>query len=206
MAAVTQLRLATDKEVVEHQLTNPRELPWTIIDGKQKLLPGQYEDIRAETPEDEDFESAARDVTGEYDERDPPQRARSRSPRRAPAGTGEAASSSSGPRLDPAPLEPEALPKRRRTKKAPPETCTGAVFWAQEDAAVEVELDLPLPGKKRGRAIRNFEAYVTSVARKKRLEVNERRLTPEDRARFKVAKAKELKSYIKHSIIEALPK
>ena len=71
---------------------------------------------------------------------------------------------------------------------------------------MEVELDLPLPGKKRGRAIRNFEAYVTSMARKKRLEVNERRVTPEERARVKVAKDKELKSYIKHSIIEALPK
>ena len=44
------------------------------------------------------------------------------------------------------------------------------------------------------------------MARKKRLEVNERRLTPEERARFKVAKANELKSYIKHSIVEALPK
>ena len=33
VAAVSQLRLASDKEVVEHQLTNPRELPWTIIDG-----------------------------------------------------------------------------------------------------------------------------------------------------------------------------
>ena len=67
-------------------------------------------------------------------------------------------------------------------------------------------MDLPLPGKKRGRAIRDFEAYVTSMARKKRLEVNERRLTPEERARFKEAKAKELKSYIKHSIVEAFPK
>ena len=44
------------------------------------------------------------------------------------------------------------------------------------------------------------------MARKKRLDVNERRLTPEERARFKVAKIKELKSYIKHSIIEARPK
>ena len=70
---------------------------------------------------------------------------------------------------------------------------------------MEVELDLPMPGKKRQRAIRNFETYVTSMARKKRLEVNERRLTPEERARFKVAKEKELKSYIKHNIIEALP-
>ena len=157
-------------------------------------------------PDGEDFEMAARDVAGEYDERESPPRERSRSLRGAPAGTGEA-SSSSMPRPCPTPQEPDALPKRRRTKKKiSPETYTGAVFWAQEDAAVEIELDLPLPGKRRGRAIRNFEAYVTSMARKKRLEVNERRLTPEERARFKVAKAKELKSYVKHSIIEALPK
>ena len=209
VAAVTQLRLATDKEVVEHQLTNPRELPWTIVDGKQKLLPGQYEDIRAEMPDDEDFEMAARNVPGEYDERTPPPRERSRSPRGATAETGEASSSTeSRPRPAPRVLEPkpEALPKRRRTKKsAPEETYEGQVFWAQQDAAVEVELDLPMPGKKRQRAIRNFETYVTSMARKKRLEVNERRLTPEERARFKVAKEKELKSYIKHNIIEALP-
>ena len=108
-------------------------------------------------PDGEDFEMAARDVAGEYDERTPPQQDRSRSPREAQAsaqgalaGTGEA--SSSVPRPHPAPraLEPrpEALPKRRRTKKSAPETYAGAVFWAQEDAAVEVELDLPLPGKK----------------------------------------------------------
>merc|ERR1712020_839389 len=106
---------------------------------------------------------AARDVAGEYDERKPPRQERPKSPR------------------------------RRHTGKQSPDTYAGAVFWAQEDAAVEVELDLPLPGRKRGRAIRNFEAYVTSMARKKRLEVNERRLTPEERARFKVAEAKVLK-------------
>ena len=71
---------------------------------------------------------------------------------------------------------------------------------------MEIELTLPLSEKKRRRAIHNFDVYVTSLARKNRLKVNGRRLTPEERARFKEAKAKELKSYIKHSIIEALPK
>ena len=170
MAAVSQLRSATDKESAEHQVMNPRELPWTIIDGRQKLLPGQYEDIRADMPEDEEFETAARDVAGEYDERTPPQRDRSRSPRGSPTEAGEASSSSARrPCHPPRSLEPkpEAVPKRRRTKKGLPETYAGAVFWAQEDAAVEVELDLPLPGKRQRRAIRNFEAYVTSMARKK---------------------------------------
>ena len=89
VAAVPQLRLATRKEVLEHQLMNPRELPWTTIDGKQTFLPGQCEDIRADMPEDEDFEMAARDVAGEYGEREPPRRERSRSPRGAQARAGE---------------------------------------------------------------------------------------------------------------------
>ena len=117
VAAVTQLRLATDREVMEHLSTDPRELPWTINDGKQKLLPGQYEDIRTEIPEDEDFEMAAREVAGEYDERTPPQRDRSRSPRRAPIRTDEA-SASLVPRSCPVPRAWEPEPEARLAQVA----------------------------------------------------------------------------------------
>ena len=60
--------------------------------------------------------------------------------------------------------------------------------------------------RKRRRAIRNFKAYVILMARKKRLKVSRRRLTPEARAWFEKAKAKAMRSYIKHGSVETLTK
>ena len=96
VASVTQPRLATRKEVMEHHLY-PRELPWTIVDGESKLLHGK----------DEDLEITTHDVDDEYNERTPPQ---------------------------------QEWPSSRETPE-------GSAFWAQEDAAVEVELDLPCRGR-----------------------------------------------------------
>ena len=45
-----------------------------------------------------------------------------------------------------------------------------------------MEIDIPLPTEQKilGRAINNLKAYVTSLARKRKLEVSERSLTPEE--------------------------
>ena len=116
------------------------------------------------------------------------------------------------PRAEKRPERPAARqqvpeePKRRRQRKGPAESYEDAVFWAQQDAAVEIELELPTPPRKKKRAMRDLQVYLTSQARKKRLEVSERRLSPEERAEFKTAKLKELKQYLKHEIVEALPK
>ena len=93
-----------------------------------------------------------------------------------------------------------------RTKTRPEPREAAVAFWAKEDAAVEINIPLPAEERKLGRAINNLKAYVTSLARKRKLEVSERSLTHEERERFKPAKAKEVKSYIQHEIVEALPK
>ena len=128
VAAHTQLRLASDAEVVEYQILHPREMPWTIIDGKEKLMPGQYEDIRAEFPEDEDFEMSARDVAGHYDEREAApesRRVRSRSPRGRPQAESEArgslqADSEMGRRPQAESTVSETVPPRARQPERTP--------------------------------------------------------------------------------------
>ena len=173
MAAQTQLRLATDAEVVEYQIINPREMPWTIMDGKQKLMPGQYEDIRAEYPEEEEFEASARDVAGHYDERED----------------------------QPVPGDHQ-VPER--------ESYEGAVFWAQQDAAVEMELELPTPPRKKKRAMRDLQVYLTSQARKMRWLLTWNHPSADADSSFddgtKGQEKAKLKQHLKHEIVEALPK
>ena len=87
-----------------------------------------------------------------------------------------------------------------------PEPSQAAIaFWAKEDAAVEINIPLPNAESKLGRAINNLRAYVTSLARKRKLEVSECSLTREEREKLGPAKALEVKSYLQHEIVEALP-
>ena len=58
------------------------------------------------------------------------------------------------------------------------------MFWARADVAVDIEIELHDAPRQGKRTMRNMQVLLTAAARKNRLEVSERRLTPEERDEF----------------------
>ncbi len=85
---------------------------------------------------------------------------------------------------------------------------TGFFAEASEfpDKILEVafpEIDTP---KKLRRYLKNPECYVIGNLRKKRVEVNERRLSAEEKISMNEAKGKEIKEFIKEHVVERITK
>ena len=216
-----QLRLASDRERAFAELNDPTEMPWTFAKEANKLLPGQFVDLTGQEPP-EDWSEARWEGTSTTRRRLTGKQARpgARSRSRTPQGSREEAS---------APSSSSQAPWDRNTKRpAPPLTQSGgeratkprreveddtteageamsAAFWAVRESAVEVEVALPAERRKLKRASRNLEAYVCSQIRKEKREVHERRLTPEEQAKFRPAKEKEVKNYVVNAVLETLP-
>jgi hypothetical protein len=70
-----------------------------------------------------------------------------------------------------------------------------------------VEVAIELPDTRRGRiqAADNFESFLVSTLRRRAVEVSEKRLSPEDKQKFREAKAVEVKNFIAAQAFEALP-
>ena len=62
--------------------------------------------------------------------------------------------------------------------------------------ACEIEVDLPTSRRGINKFMANPEAYVCSQLRRRQVEVNERRLTPEEAMRFNKAKDTEVRNFI----------
>ena len=78
-------------------------------------------------------------------------------------------------------------------------------YWLDESQAVEIEV--PLPETKRGQEhmLKNFQGFFVGALKRKAIEVCERKLSEEDRAKFKEAKATEVRNFISAKAFEALP-
>ncbi|CAE7947875.1 RE1 [Symbiodinium sp. KB8] len=78
-------------------------------------------------------------------------------------------------------------------------------FWADSQQAVEVEI--PLPESRRGQEhmLKNMEGFFVSALKRRAVEVCERKLSEEDKAKFREAKATEVRNFISAKAFEALP-
>ena len=80
-----------------------------------------------------------------------------------------------------------------------------ANYWSQTEAAVEVQIDLPESQRGWNEATRDFSSYFVGALKRRAVEVTERHLSSEDRARFQEAKAVEVKNFIAAEAFETLP-
>ena len=208
-----QLRPASQREELVESLATSDQTPWTYTRLAEEIGGSQYEDISAEVPSTDEWRRA-QDVQSEV----PPVRSRIRGKRAAPEETED------WDLEDPNNREPSQPSNLRRVGRLPgprvegqaqvawqevvseqawsaEETC----FWANEEAAVAIEVEMPQSNRGWDKFFQNPEAYFTGALRRRAVEVSERRLSAEDRAKFKEAKAKEVRNFIAARAFEALP-
>ena len=80
-----------------------------------------------------------------------------------------------------------------------------AGYWADEQAAVCLEVELPSDNRGLSKALGDFEAFFMNALKRKSIEVSEKRLTVEEREMFREAKAIEVKNFVAAPAFEALP-
>ena len=211
-ASVEQFRFASAREEVMHEFERPSNLPWTMTELTAPLGREEFEDITAEVPSEEDLQihgeaprwrAPTRRVRGKRTASEPAEtearqpRARSRSPpQNFPREVTEA----------PSAKEATASAKRRRSRTPPADRQGGHLaFWAEETAAVAIEI--PMPNSRHGwkLASRDLETYLASALKKKSIEVHERRMDSETKARFRLAKLTEVKKFLSSKALEAIP-
>jgi hypothetical protein len=85
--------------------------------------------------------------------------------------------------------------------------CEEGFFNSLEETPEKV-IELAFPVLDTERAIRKYlknpEAFVANSLRKRRVEVNERRLNPEERELMRTAKGKEVREFIKEQVVQKL--
>ena len=196
-AVPEQLRKASVREECMEELINPPNLPWTFTKLADDIGVRQYDDVTDEVPNVMEYEQGVDEETMR-----PFKRIRSkRTVPECPPPT-EAASSSGGQ------AQATLAVKHQHVWEDMPEHFQDEYaqsFWAQETAAVEVEIGMPETKRGWRHLGDNFESYLTSQIRKRAIEVNERYLNPEEKQKMTEAKQVEIKNFISAKALEAIP-
>ena len=209
-----QLRPASQREELIDSLSQTDSTPWTFTKLTAEIGGNQYEDISDETPPEEEW-NRAQDVTQELQ----PSRVRIRGKRQL------VRTDTGGDTIMDEPSEPSQPSRIRRTfdHRGPRPWEAAAVhwstvvqesawatqevgYWTDDQAAVEVAVDLPDSQRGWDHFCKNPQAYLVSMLKRRAVEVSEKRLSAEDRQKFAEAKQKEVRNFISANAFEALPK
>ena len=212
-AAPEQLRRASPREELVESLKGPVELPWTITSLAKDPKKRTYFDITNEVPDEDEWMNGMEEpVPEEHEEAKfphitspetlPKQRVvGKRSPDSPHEGTrtkSQRFPSSRGTKRpgeeheDP---QPRTLPLRGvGSRESHPE----GEGETEEEAMDAVEIEIDLPTSKRGlqKFLANPVAYICQKLKRKQVEVNERRLSPEEKQEFLHAKDKEVRNFV----------
>ena len=204
-----QLRHATQREELLEHLTQEEDLkaPWTFQRLTAGLGGNEFEDITQEVPTETQWQE-------DQDEPMPP----------APREAGQPRYRVLGKRIGEGPER--ALPEPTRQKRGGAQledalvtqepwyekTATesrleahGECFWAEDNTAVEMDIQLPQSKRQWQEFIQDPGCYFVGVLKRRAVEVNEKKLTKEDWEKFQEAKGVEVKNYIAARAFEALP-
>ena len=199
-SAPEQLRHATPYEQQVEEMKGPIELPWTIMSLASDPKRRTYVDVSQDLPSEEQWiedQQHPAELPGPEIEV-PLLRMRRK---------GGAVTTSSREKI--AKLNPNKGEKRAgdsiqpssSTSSSRPRKTPGieeeALFMTEESRAA-FEIDLELPGSKRGwkKFSENPQAYMTSQLKRRQVEVREKTLTREEALRFHEAKQKEVRNFI----------
>ena len=224
-ACVEQLRPASEREELLEAVSEAKPTPWTFTKMAEQLGGNQYEDVSGMQPEETEWRRAQ-----DVDEEMPPVRQHDRhggegdQRRRLPKREHPREDSEDEELI---PDEHQRSPNttsRRRTQKGPPEIMfqeKGArwqdhisetawyigeqAYWQDQQAGVEIEVDMPDNARGWKQAVNNMEAYMVNNLKRRAIEVSEKHMTPQERQAFAGAKAVEVKNFIAAQAFEALP-
>ena len=211
-----QLRHASEREELLESLARDQgadSTPWTYTRVASEIGGSQYQDITSEVPSEHEWHRA-QDPTEEA----PPVRFRFRGKRAAPEPVeelpeppeSEPATSSRLPRaaMLVQPSSPWGQESGERWYECVPEnawTATEACYWNDQQAAVEVEIEMPESRKGWEQALNSLEAYFTGALKRRAVEVSEKKLTAQELAQFREAKNIEVKNFLGAQAFEVLP-
>ena len=195
-----QLRRASPREELVEAMTPEAKTPWTFTRVASELGGNRYQDISGETQ---------------------PTRHRIRHKRPEPASEDEELIPDAEDRArgsgDPTPLQRPRL-QSQPTMGSGPQTGwwsevsesewpqeQASCFWHEESAAVSIELEMPESHRQWKVAMNDLEGFFVGALKRQAIEVSEKRLTPEDREKFRLAKGIEVKNFVAAKAFEALP-
>ena len=202
-----QLRRASEREELVEELSQDKQAPWTFTKVAEEIGGNQYEDISKEAPEDvewnraQDPEQEAPPVRHRIVHKRPP-------PQPQPGDDDEMGEPSSAARPRIQENRQEATFADQGWWSQVPQEAWSAEpveFWMQADTAVEVEVEVPQTNRGLQQMCHNFEGFFVGALKRKAVEVCERKLSPEDRAKFQEAKAIEVKNFIAAKAFQSLP-
>ena len=208
---VEQLRRASEREELVESLATPEDrTPWTFQRVASEIGGNQYRDYSEHPPSVGEWHRAQ-----EPGEEAQPSRHRLRGKRPAPVeemgeeDDQEGATPSSSSRE---PLFQRARGSGFQVAEAwwatVPEDhwdSSKAQYWDKQDAAVAVEIDLPAGQKNLQQSLHHFTSYFVGAMKRRAVEVSERRLTEEEKAQFRAAKAVEVRNFLAANAFETLP-
>ena len=217
-AAVEQLRMATEREVLVHELSVKESAgPWTMTRLTDALGPHDFDDVSGDgvPPDDADPE----DMEVEQDEDEelipaspaPAHRLRRKRPWTSPTTREHQRSGLSPPEREHSSMMSEDLLALPREGPWQDEVhgCLWAssenANWSKEDYCVEIAFEIPVNANKQKQFLRDPCQYFAKSLKKKNVEVFEKNMTPEEKEKFKGAKAAEVRKFLSARALEALP-
>ena len=203
-----QLRHASEREQLLESLAQEQgesHTPWTYSRVASEIGGNQFQDLSGEVPSEQEWHRA-QDPTEEQ----PPVRFRFRGKRAAPEPMEEMPEmSESTPATSSRQPPPSAmLAMGEHWYDQVPEAAwaaTESCYWQDQQAAVEVEIEMPASKRGWEQAVGDLEAYFTGALKRRAVEVSERRLTADELAQFKEAKSVEVKNFLGAQAFETLP-
>ena len=209
-----QLRRASEREELLDSLAQTHYqagTPWTFTRVAEEIGGNRYEDISHDKPAPTEW------YRSQEPQNEPaPARFRFRGKRAMPEAMEEpepmessdrargSMDLSSRPR---AAVTWEGTDGERWFQKVPESawSVSECAFWSEESAAVEIALDLPESRRGLEKATNEFGSYFVGALKRRNVEVSERRLSAEDRERFREAKSIEVRNFVAAEAFEALP-
>lgn len=195
-ASIQQLRRASQRETVMHELERPPELPWTMTELAKPLGREEFDDISNEA-----MPAHVEDETPRYWVEPPAKRLRKKTADSVFRPQASEAASSSAGRV-------RREPQQHRTDPYPSllaEQEQHTAYWADETAAISIELALPQSRNGWKQMAKDPQAYLASMMKRKAVEVHERHMDEDTKSKFREAKQTEMNKFLKSEAIEALP-
>lgn len=204
---VEQLRPASQREELLEHLSKDDETatPWTFPRVADELGGNEFDDITAEKPDEDQWETAQNPMEVEQ-----PTRYRHTTKRPADSGAG---SSQDRSRSRPRTSGPDTALESGVIEEAwwnlvTDETYSGGegeAFWMQDHVSVEIAIDMPTTKRGMQHTVDHLESYFLNHLKRRAVEVSEKRMTPDEYRQFQGAKQAEVKNYIAAKAFEALP-
>ena len=207
-----QIRKGSEREIAQHTLLQNR--PWTFEGITKDLILGQYRDVASDPEPPAMADEEEGDSPDEMEEEEEV----------TPAPAVGRSSASSGPTESKRKEPPKGNGYRYRTKMprnanlpAAPDfeeagraaidalrMCEQGFFCSLEetpDKCIEIAFSALEDERQIRKYLKNPEVFVVTSLRKKRVEINERRLNPEEREMMRTAKGKEVREFIREKAV-----